>query len=68
MADLNRSEPDKEFFDALKWAAERLRADGDAWAEFVAEANAWDVALMDGLDHVEEFDSIESFDRVSTRN
>lgn len=50
VAELLREHEDREFFERLKDAAARLRSNQAEWAEFQEEMNAWDVALLDGLE------------------
>ncbi len=40
----------KRFFDALNADYAAMRADPQAWAEELAEREAWDVTLADGLE------------------
>src|SRR3954449_4295147 len=40
----------KVFFEQLNAGYAELRADPQAWAEHLAEREAWDATLMDGLD------------------
>ena len=41
---------EEEFWDQVTADFERLRADPEAWAEYMAEHREWDVTLLDGLE------------------
>jgi hypothetical protein len=41
----------KQFLDGLNADFARLRRDAQAWQQEVAEREAWDVTLADGLGH-----------------
>lgn len=41
---------DEQFWASVHAAYERLRADSDGWASYMAEVHEWDVAIGDGLE------------------
>jgi predicted transcriptional regulator len=42
---------EEEFWRDMETAFEELRADPEAWDEYLAEHREWDVTLLDGLEN-----------------
>jgi hypothetical protein len=42
---------EEEFWREMETSFEQLRADPEAWADYLAEQREWDVTLLDGLEN-----------------